>query len=268
MENKYLKQYLTDNLRALQCKELEILKEIDRICRKHNIDYWLDGGTCLGAVRHGGFIPWDDDIDIAMRKEDLARFEIIAPRELPPHLFLQTQESDPSRRLPITKVRDLNSYCVEAMDDFTQPYQKGVFVDIFPFINYPDVSRQFVKTVVGGINKSMAVLSAKHTYSWRSVAEFFYFHAKKLWLMMLWRSANLLRNTDTYMCNILVNNGYGITHRKDCIFPTKDILFEGIPFKAPRQPDVYLTDLYKDYMQLPPVDKRKVHGIFFMTDLV
>ena len=64
MKNQYLSDYVADNLRACQLKQLSILKEVDRICRKHKLSYWLDGGTLLGAMRHGGFIPWDDDIDI------------------------------------------------------------------------------------------------------------------------------------------------------------------------------------------------------------
>ena len=74
MENIYLEKYKQQQLRTCQLKQLSMLEEIDRICRKHHIGYWLDGGTLLGAVRHKGFIPWDDDIDIAMRQEDLKRF--------------------------------------------------------------------------------------------------------------------------------------------------------------------------------------------------
>ena len=66
MKNQYLSDYVADNLRACQLKQLSILKEVDRICRKHKLSYWLDGGTLLGAMRHGGFIPWDDDIDIGI----------------------------------------------------------------------------------------------------------------------------------------------------------------------------------------------------------
>ena len=68
MKNRYLEEYNRRNLRGCQLKQLDILEEIDRLCRRHSISYWLDGGTLLGAVRHGGFIPWDDDIDIAMRR--------------------------------------------------------------------------------------------------------------------------------------------------------------------------------------------------------
>ena len=70
--------------------QLSILEEVDRICRKHRIDYWLDGGSLLGAIRHGGFIPWDDDIDIAMTLEGLKQFIRVAPQELREGLFLQT----------------------------------------------------------------------------------------------------------------------------------------------------------------------------------
>lgn len=80
MKNQYLSDYVADNLRACQLKQLSILKEVDRICRKHKLSYWLDGGTLLGAMRHGGFIPWDDDIDIGMTLEDMQAFMKVALR--------------------------------------------------------------------------------------------------------------------------------------------------------------------------------------------
>ena len=76
-----LRAFSQSNLRECQLKQLRILQEIDKICRRHHIEYWLDGGTLLGAVRHGGFIPWDDDIDIAMRLEDIPRFAEAARKE-------------------------------------------------------------------------------------------------------------------------------------------------------------------------------------------
>jgi lipopolysaccharide cholinephosphotransferase len=123
---------------------LKLLKEIDRICRKYKIKYALDSGTLLGAVRHGGFIPWDDDIDIAMTLDDSRRFAEVAPKELRSGLVLQTPETEHTRE-PIMKVRDLNSFYVEGTEDFSLDYSKGLFVDIFPFIPYPNVSRSFCK---------------------------------------------------------------------------------------------------------------------------
>ncbi len=268
MENKYLSQYLSDNLRELQMTELDILKEIDGICRRHNIDYWLDGGTCLGAARHQGFIPWDDDIDIAMRQDDIPRFAEAAKSELSGNLFLQDEKTDPERRLQIMKVRNLDSLYVEFGDDFSRPYQKGVFVDIFPFIDYPTVSRSFTKRIVGGICKSRAILNVQHYYSVRSFFEFFYFGIKNIIFNMIWKMTCKLKKHDMYAGNIINDNGYGIMHRQDSIFPIKEILFEGYMFKAPNNVDAYLTDLYNNYMQLPPEDKRKVHSIFFANKLV
>ena len=186
MRNTYLELFKQQQLRRCQLKQLSILEEIDRICRKHAIGYWLDGGTLLGAVRHGGFIPWDDDIDIAMRQEDMQRFVSIAPQELREGLFLQTPQNEPQVKEPIVKVRDLNSFFVEGSDNFTADYQKGLFVDIFPMIDYPTLPRKLVKHVTLGISKSYSILHKAHYYSLRSFAEFFWFGAKYVMYRSLW----------------------------------------------------------------------------------
>ena len=81
-------------LRQSQLVMLRILKTVDSICKENNISYWLDSGTLLGAARHGGFIPWDDDIDIMMLREDYELFKEIAKKELPEDMFLQNQDTD------------------------------------------------------------------------------------------------------------------------------------------------------------------------------
>lgn len=268
MNNEYLDKYVNENLRGLQLKELSILKEIDRICRNHEIEYWLDGGTCLGAVRHKGFIPWDDDIDIAMKKEDLPRFIEAAGKELPKNLFMQTRASDPTSRLSINKVRDMNSFYVEFRDDFSRPYQKGVFVDIFPFIDYPTANVKWMKRTILAICRSRAILSVQHYYSLRSFVEFFYFGAKYLVNSFVWKCMCLFCGKGKYYGNIVRDNGYGIVHRYDSIFPTTTASFEDYKFSSPNDSDAYLKDLYHNYMQLPPEDKRKVHSIFFMEELI
>ena len=89
--NTHLERFKQRHLRACQLKQLTILEAIHAICQRHNIPYWLDGGTLLGAVRHGGFIPWDDDIDIAMHKADMQRFVEVAQKELPKGLIVQAR---------------------------------------------------------------------------------------------------------------------------------------------------------------------------------
>ena len=263
----YLQQYVKDNLRSLQLRQLEILQTIHQVCQKHHINYWLDGGTLLGAVRHHGFIPWDDDIDIAMTYDDLQKFIRIAPKELPEELFLQTMESDPTARMPIYKVRDRNSFLVEGADDFTTPYQKGIYVDIFPMIDYPSFSRSFIKRFAKGYCRANAILLSQHYYSCRSFVEFFYFSAKKIFFLSIWKIGGWFKKKGELMSNTLNNSGYGIAHEKKSIFPIGEIEFEGIKFNAPNNPDAYLTDLYKNYMELPPEDKRVSHAVFYQLKL-
>ena len=268
MKNKFLEQYKQQTLRTCQLKQLHILEEIDAICRRHDIEYWLDGGTLLGAVRHGGFIPWDDDIDIAMRKEDMHRFCEIAHQELSDDLFLQTPENEPDVKEQIVKVRDLNSFYVEPSDNFSASYQKGLYVDIFPMEKYPTISRTLAKSITLGVSKSWSILRKSHYYSLRSFAEFFWFSAKYALCRSIWSIICMLKPKDTYMSNILLNNGYGIMHRQDSIFPLKEIHFEGKSFMAPNNPDAYLKDLYNNYMEIPPEEKRQIHSVFIMPELI
>lgn len=267
MENTYLEQHKQRVLRQCQLKQLEMLKVIDGICRSHGIDYWLDGGTCLGAVRHKGFIPWDDDIDIAMRQEDLRRFEAVAEKELPSELTLETPGKYGSPE-PIVKVRDLNSFYVESGDDFAAGYPKGVFVDIFPMIPYPAVPRGFAKRILKGINKSWSILHKKHYYGLRPTAELFWFGAKYAALRLVWGVACAVRPKGEFMSNTLQNNGYGIMHRTSSVLPVAEIEFEGCKFLAPRDPDAYLKDLFANYMDIPPVEKRKIHSVFIAPELI
>ena len=265
-DKEYLRQYARQQLRACQIKQLDILKEIDRVCKEHGIAYWLDGGTLLGAKRHGGFIPWDDDIDIAMGCEDLKRFCQIAPSALPATLFLQTPESDPNNG-PIIKVRDLNSLYIEHGDDFETAYVKGIYVDIFPFMKHPDVPRSWIKHLHVGLSKSYSILHRKHYYSLRSFAEFFWFGAKYLLYTSLWCLLCACWPSHRY-ANIPIINGYGITHQRETVLPLGTIHFEDADFPAPHDADQYLRNIYGDYMQMPPEEKRKVHAEFILNKLM
>jgi lipopolysaccharide cholinephosphotransferase len=266
MTDDLLRANVARNLRTCQLKQLAILEAVDDICRRHDIPYWLDGGTLLGAVRHGGFIPWDDDIDLGMTRADLERFKAVAPAELADHLFLQTPENEPSNG-PIVKVRDTRSLYIEAGDNFAAPYNKGLYVDFFPFIDYPSVPRSWVKRLTRGVSRSYSILHRAHYYSWRSAAELFWFGGMYCACRLAWGVLDLVCPKGTYMSNILINNGYGIMHRRDSIFPLGEIEFEGRKFSAPGNVDAYLKDLYKNYMEIPPKEKQKIHAIYLHPDL-
>ncbi|MCD7712779.1 MAG: LicD family protein [Firmicutes bacterium] len=194
MKNENLRGCVAENLRACQLRQVELLCHVRNICEKHGLQYWLDGGTLLGAVRHKGFIPWDDDLDIVMPQEDLQKFITIAQQELSQDIFLQTAETDPSTPHLFAKLRDMNSLFIEFRDDFKEEYQKGIYLDIFGFVPYPSVSPpRITKFITKKINKSYVILHAKHYYSLRSVAELFWFTAMYICMKVLWGGINLFK---------------------------------------------------------------------------
>jgi len=266
MNNIYLANYNSTNLRKCQLKQLDILKNIDALCKSHSIQYWLDSGSLLGAVRHGGFIPWDDDTDIVMPKDDYERFVAIAKKELPSWLHIQIPEEENAKE-PITKVRDLNSLFIEPEDDFSSPYEKGLYVDIFPFIPYPKINIEFSLRTTKELARCYSILHKKHYYSLRAFAELVWFGLKFIFLRSMWFIVCALFPKSEYWSNTYLNKGYGGLHKGETIFPIKKIKFEGEYFPCPNNPDQYLKDLYGDYMKMPSEDQRKPHSCFYVPEL-
>ena len=247
------------SLREVQMRILDILVEIDKVCRKHHIQYWIDFGTLLGAVRHGGFIPWDDDIDITLPTGDYQKFLEIAPKELPEPLFLQTKETDHSYRLLLNKVRDKNSFFVTQHEDFTLDYNKGLYIDLFEAVPYPEINPKLQKKILLSYRKVCHFFTVKQDVTLKNHLAALTFPVLKWGLDLLWAICCLKpKNKIGYEKHF---NTYGNSYDKDMIFPLKDITFEGKVFLGPADPDRYLTSIYGDYMQLPPVEKRQTHII-------
>lgn len=119
--------------------QLDLLAEFDRVCKKHNIKYFASGGTALGAIRHKGFIPWDDDMDLMMLRDDYDKLLEIAPDEFKPPYFLQNKFSDPEANETISKFRNIETTALLANElDSCFDYCKGIFIDIFPLDVIPD----------------------------------------------------------------------------------------------------------------------------------
>lgn len=267
MINERIKRHNKKVLRTCQLKQLQILKEIDKICQRHQITYWLDNGSLLGAVRHKGFIPWDDDMDIVMPMEDYRRFLSVAQQELPENLFVQTKETDKTVIHPITKVRDLNTFYIEAGDDLNAEYQKGIFVDITPFIDYPSILPSISRRIARGVCVAYHIIHSKHYYNLRAFAEFFYFSTKYLLFLAIWEILCTFGRKRKYLSCDLRLNGYGIIHRAEIVYPLKTILFENEQFPCPADEHQYLTDIYGDYKVIPPEEKRKIHAIYINPEL-
>ena len=247
-------------LRKMQLRILEIMVEIDKICRQHDIKYWLDGGTLLGAVRHGGFIPWDDDLDICMMQEDYERFIAIAPKEFSEHLLLQLPELDPSYKVEICKVRDKNSFFVTQHDDFTKKYAKGLYVDIFNVKPYPKVSTKVLKPLMKWLNKTHFFFKVKQDVTFKNVIATITFPIINLFLQALWGIIYLKPKTKIGKNKFY--NTYGTYYDPDDVFPISNIIFERQMFMGPKNPDRVLKAIFGDYMQIPPKEKRVTHIIY------
>lgn len=240
-------QYNPDGslLRNLQLRMLEILKCIDSICEKHNIRYWLSSGTLLGAMRHGGFIPWDDDVDIEMLREDYIKLMEILPKELPEQYVLQNNKTDSNYVYLYAKVRDRNSLIEEKCPVNQKFVERGAFVDIFMLENSFFIFNKISAPLFNRMIFGMALKKGFLKYIYKANC----FLLLKL-LFPLFRLLSKLSSTKS------LRHTFGVNFIKkqrfyDDIFPLKKIEFEGLLFNAPFDCDAYLTKLYGNYMKIP-----------------
>ncbi len=227
----------------------DILCEFDEVCKKHNLTYWLDHGTLLGAVRHKGFIPWDDDLDVTMPREDYEKFLHIAQKELPKNRFLQYKKTDKQCVIYFSKIRDNDSCFIDAWEESRNvKYHQGIYIDIFPLnkIKYHRGREFFYKNLV-------------------FLSKLFYNRYWRIeWITaFLVRTINKLHNQNG---DFVVSGGeamhYVIHVPEDMIYPLGYIEFEGENFPAPKNIDGYLKSIFgSDYMSLPASEKRKVHSV-------
>jgi len=258
--NRRVRENADTSVRQAQLVMLEMLKVVDGICQKHKLQYWLDAGTLLGAVRHGGFIPWDDDLDICMPRKDYEFFLEIAQKKLPVGMFFQTQNTDRALQWKWVKLRDNFSTLVQRTETGKRiKYHQGIFIDIFP---YDLVSKDF--------RKSKLFLNRRFEYSHNKFIKAFGWYINLLSILPVKligfeRLKRLLLKRYTSKNPLYVSTGIDITvgyHTFDfnTVFPLTTINFEGISFMVPGDCHTYLTIMFGDYMQLPPVEKRKTHA--------
>lgn len=131
--------FISKQMKEVWAIQLDLLAEFDRVCRKNNLKYFASGGTALGAIRHKGFIPWDDDMDLMMLRDDYDKLLEIAPKEFKAPYFLQNKYSDPCGNETISKFRNIETTALlENEIGSCFDYCKGIFIDIFPLDVFPD----------------------------------------------------------------------------------------------------------------------------------
>lgn len=274
-----------DVLHTAQGVMLNMLKEVDRVCREHNIPYWLDHGTLLGAVRHQKFIPWDDDLDISMLRGDYEKFLNVAPQSLSKDLFLQNYDTDREFTYPFTRIRDNNSLLIGVEEVGVQiEYHQGIFMDIFPVekLSARKWVRYFWRSVV--FKKLYLICGMITKYRQRSMQYPFYRYfiknARMLLVTKIFGAFRFPNNRTAAAVGQKLRKfatvedqqteqfvlGYGLeipnskAHAYDTVFPLQQIPFEDGIFFAPHDCDRFLRTLYGDtYMQLPAEKERRPH---------
>lgn len=130
---------ISHEMKEIWAVELDLLSKFDQVCKKNNIIYYADGGTLLGAVRHSGMIPWDDDIDVMMSREEYARLCSIASSEFKAPYFFQTEQTDPGSLRGHAQLRNSDTTAILLPErDFHYDFNQGIFIDIFPYDHVPD----------------------------------------------------------------------------------------------------------------------------------
>ena len=267
-------------MEQLKEKEIELLKCFIEVCQKYGLTYFLAEGSCLGAVRHKGFIPWDDDIDVAMPRPDYDKFLKVAQNELPEHIFVQTKETDKEYPLSFAKLRNSNTTFVErSMKNLD--INHGIYIDIFPLDGYP-------KNII----KKYIFIFKKYLYSFRISYLFNLSKAKRkitikylIKKLMKGLSKVLYKDINTavqkreklykkyrYENSELIANNASPWEQKE-VMPKEyygkgtEGIFEGISVNLPENYHAYLSSVYGDYMELPPVEKREGHHYFTEIDI-
>ena len=225
---------------------MELLQEADRVAKKYHISYCIIAGTMLGAVRHGGFIPWDDDVDIAMLRSEYERFREACKKELDPQKFyFQDHTVTAGYRWGYGKLRRKGSLFLREHQEH-MPYEQGVFMDVFP-LDYCCAQGKLHEVR----DDLRAAIKEYRTYYLRRQNKDSIETIKK-------------RKTEIFSKYEKLNNGrYKVFFRscefteveiyndEETIFPLIDEEFEGYKFPVPQKSDVYLTGFYGDYMSFP-----------------
>lgn len=241
----------------------------DKVCHKHQLRYFIVAGTMLGAVRHKGFIPWDDDLDVGMPRKDYDLLMAHAQEWMPQPFEVVAYETDATYPLPFAKIQDASTTLIERMH---LKYLGGIYIDVFP---------------IDGITKN---LLKQHWH----LARYFYYkkviyflcrdpyrhgHGPSCWLPLLCRKLYSLprvqqiiqriqKEYDYDTSDLVIDHDFGkrgIMERSIYGNPT-DVTFEGRIVCGVAQPDAYLSRLYGDYMVIPPGEKQKQHK-FHLLDL-
>ena len=261
------------NNAKLHNKILEIFKEVKRVCDQNNLRYFAIGGTCIGAVRHKGFIPWDDDLDIAMPNSDYERFLNIADKELPDNLKLLLSHKTETGTLCFAKVHDITTTFIEPFDEQYPDRYKGIYIDIMPMFGTPEnkvkqkiyatkiklclILNRFKRLPFRYWNNRRPVYSFFKMCLWYLTKLFTIFEKKDFYYKQWYKTVSKYDfDNSKYVGYVWSRNINKLIFRKEWFESTIEVPFEDTSIKIPVGYDLYLKQQFNNYMSLPPKEGR------------
>jgi lipopolysaccharide cholinephosphotransferase len=259
------------SLELLHSFQLDMLVKFDRICEENHLTYFLDSGTALGAVRHQGFIPWDDDVDVGMPREDYDRLlEIGSEGVLRDNLFLQTNKTDAAYAMPFAKIRLGDTFFPEGAVDVRKMKYQGLYIDIFPFDKVPQDKQKAIHHIKKSRFWYFVSVFSRRDYPGKKIPQ------KVLSYLLHHTSDNTVAKLHEYYGRHCKKYNAEDTKTRTCfcwrisqrqiylfeeseLFPTIKMPFEGRELCMMHNPHAYLTKMFGDYNQLPPEEERKSH---------
>ena len=242
-------------LRDYQLRLLDLLSEFARLCEENGITWWIDSGTLIGAMRHGGFIPWDDDLDVCVLRKDLPRIrKILLGSAKAPFAYKDMWVKGYTRLWP--RFMDESCRIVRRDPVSGEPKEDFLWIDILPLRPGSPKLKKLVDPLYGRCFRRIIGAIDDGPVK-RVLADFL----SPLAVLLAWTVSLEGR---IFRRNSLMHDFgvpfYSLRRRED-IFPLSTVSFEGRPFPAPADPDKYLRRIYGDYTQLPPEEQRHGHEI-------
>ncbi len=265
---------VTEKRKRLWFEQIKLVEVFFKICKKHNLKYIAEGGTLLGAIRHNGFIPWDDDIDLAMPRDDYEKFISIAQNELPKHLFLQHYNTEKKYPNGHIQIRNSNTTFLikSSYEDLKLGKNCGIFIDIFPLDNLPDDYKKRQKHAKK-IKLIRALAFHKLYHEQKGIKGLIYSCLANFYFLFngFEKSIRKMDKLGMKFNNQTNTIGYATflpTNEKNK-FPSNIIdeidyhQFNNIEIAIPKKYDEYLKTQFGDYMQIPENKNGSIHGLAY-----
>lgn len=280
--NSQLKKISEDQLKRLQQTLLEIIDDIDYVCKKYNLTYNLGGGSALGAIRHDGFIPWDDDLDINIPREDYKKFCKVFLEEFSDKYWLHTPENTKDYGLAFARVRKKGTI-FRSREDVNNTEEAGVYIDVFIIENTYDFilmrylhgilslicgfllsCRNFYKNRQFYLNMVKDNKKIKRAFKAKVCIGFFLSWISIDMMTNIWNKVNsMCKNNKSKYVTVPVgrNHFFGETYEREKFCKTILHKFEDENRQLPIciDYDAYLRHMYGDYMKIPPKEDRETH---------